>query len=65
MDAGHDTGTETRMVTRLLAWMTLEWGSGQQEEKTRERTGWVPFDHVKPKGLAGYPNREIPRKHKV
>lgn len=51
MDAGHDAGTETRTVTRLPAWMTLELGDSQQEEKTRKRTGWVPSDHVKPKGL--------------
>lgn len=47
MDAGHDVGTKTRMATRFLAWMRLE--SGMTSRK--QRAGWVPIDHVKPKGL--------------
>ena len=39
------------MVPRFLAWIRLS-EDGQEGDKTWDRK-WVPFDHVKPKGLAG------------
>ena len=39
------------MVPRFLAWMRLS-EDGQEGDKTWDRE-WVPFDHARPKGLAG------------
>ena len=47
------------MVPRFLAWMRLS-EDAQEGDKTWDRE-WVPFDHARPKGLAG----GVSRKHKV